>query len=190
MAELFPIEDKFVSVFNAPEGGIAFFAPKGTVAPTTFTKPSALGAAFESLGDLGEDGFTETTDSDSNDFKNVSGNTVLTVSKGKSRSFKLTLIETERPSVQSLSVGPVEKNEDGTIKSVDLTTKDSDEGVLVVYELLSSGTLRMYVLDRAKPVSFDDVKHNNGDLISHVVGLNCMDNGKKSVGRVLYGTAV
>ena len=184
------IEPGLVSVFNKPNGGIVFFAPKGTAVPTQLTQPSALGAAFASLGDLGKDGFVESRESDSEDYEDINGDVVLTVGKKKSRKWKMTLIETERPKVQEIVNGAVVTNTDGTIKSVKLSTLDNAEGVMVIYELLSSGTLRMVVLDRAKPEVTGDVTHSKGDLIGHEITVNAFDKGDSSVGMAYYGTAI
>lgn len=184
-----PIDDKNVSVFNqVTDGGIVYIAPKGTAVPQAFTKPSALDPAFKSLGDIGEDGFTESTDSDSDDYKNINGNTVLSVSKGKTRKFEFHFIEAERVELMKFVYGNAMTGTDGKLSKVDLQNAENPECVMVIYEMLSSGTLRMTVLDRAKPTDFGDLEHSKGNLMDYDVTVTALDNGGKS-GTMYYGTA-
>lgn len=184
-----PINDENVSVFNqVTDGGIVYFAPKGTALPTAFTKPSALGTAFKSLGDIGEDGFTESTDSDSDDYKNINGNTVLSVSKGKSRKFEFHFIEAERADLMNFIYGNASTDTNGKLTKVELQNAENPECVMVIYEMLSSGTLRMTVLDRAKPTDFGDIEHSKGNLMDYDVTVTALDNNGKS-GTMYYGTA-
>lgn len=178
-----------VTIANTiPDAGIVYWAPKGTALPTKFTKPSELVAAFTSLGDLSEDGFSETTDSSSDDKKDMAGNVVLSVSKGKTRSFKFTFIEAMRAELMKFIYGEknVELNTPGnTLKHIKMSGEDTPECVLVVYEVMSNGTLRMTVIDRAKADSYDEISHNRNDLLSYGVTIKALDNGGK-VGDVWF----
>ncbi len=175
------INDNNVTVSQpVSEGGIVYVAPKGTDVPDKLTKPSALPPAFKSLGDIGEDGFTESTDSDSDAFKNMGGHTVLTVSKGKSRQFKFTFIEALRADLMRFIYGNADVDESGNLTHYELSNKDNEECVAVVYELLSNGKTRMTTLDRVKPKEFDDVEHSIGSLMSYTVTVDALDHGGKS----------
>jgi hypothetical protein len=158
--------------------GVAYWAPKGTNAPTTYTAPDSLGEEFVSLGNVSEDGWTESTDSDSNDFKDINGDTVLSKAT-KSRSFKIPFIEPFRVSVLKLSFNAanVETDTDGSLKHVKVTNDDSEEGVLVLYELLTNGGAMMYVIKHAKPTDFDDVSHNGSDLMTRTPTFACLSDG-------------
>lgn len=183
------LDSNNVSVFNAPtEGGIVYRAPYGTTLPTAYTKPSELDTAFKSLGDLGEDGFTEETSVDSTDFKNVSGKVVLSVAAGKTRTFEMHLIEVERPALQEFVNGNATVDAEGKLEKVELSNDDAAESSLVIYEVLSSGTLRMIVLDRAKPTSFGSIEHSKGSLMDYDVTVTALDVDGKS-GTVYYAKA-
>ena len=178
-----------VSVYNTCEGGVAFFAPKGTAAPTEFCTPDKLDPAFKSLGDMSDDGIDMSIDSSSTDYKNINGSIVLSVSEGKTHKITLPMIETKRAAVEEIYNGKVTLGTGGEIKSVDMSNAESAEGVLVVYELLSDGTIRMYVYDRAKPSEFGSQSHKKKGLIVSEVTFTALDNGKNSVGTILYGVA-
>lgn len=168
--------------------GIAYWAPKGTAAPTQWTTPASLPAAFKSLGNLSEDGWTESTDADSNDFKDYNGDKVLS-SSTKSRSIQLPLIEPFRPSVLGVVYNSknVETNTDGSVKHVKITDEDSEEGVLVVYELLSNSKCVMHVAPRAKATDFDDVTHSGSDLMTQTPTFSCLSDGTASL-HMYFGT--
>ena len=183
------IDSTNVSVFNAnTEGGIVYRAPYGTTLPTAYAKPTALADGFKSLGDLGEDGFTESTSVDSTDFKDINGNTVLSVSKGKTRTFEFHFIEVERPALQEFVNGNATVDAEGRLEKVELSNADSAESSLVIYEVLSSGTLRMTVLDRAKPTDFGDIEHSKGSIMDNDVTVTALDVDGKS-GTVYYAKA-
>lgn len=180
MASKKPIDENNVSIFRAvPEAGIVYYAPKGTAIPTGFTKPAELDEAYVSLGDLGEDGFTESVDSEASDFKDVRGHIVLTVSNGKTRTYKFNFIEVQRAETAKLHYGNVETNEDGSIKHIELNSDDDPEYVFVIYELMSDDTMRMTVLDRGKATDFEDVSHQRGELESYTPTVTALDNGGK-----------
>src|SRR5574344_320898 len=161
-------------------GGIVYWAPKGTALPTD--APTALAAEYESLGDIGEDGFTESTKTDSNDFKDMAKNVVLTTSAGKTRSFKVTFIEALRVSLMKFIYGSASVTVDGTTSAltrVEMSNADQPEGVMVIEELMSDGTKRRTVLDRAKVSDYDDIDHQQGKLLSYGVTISALDdNGK------------
>lgn len=178
-----------VSVFNKASGGIVYIAPKGTDAPTALTQPGALDEAFKSLGDIGEDGFTESVDTGSNDFKDISGDTVLSVSNGKTRKFEFHFIEAERAALMEFYYGNATTNAStGALEKVELDNADNAEWVMVIYELLSSGTLRMTVLNRAKPTEFGDIDHNRGNLMDYDVTVTALSDGGKA-GSIFFGKA-
>lgn len=179
MATETAIDNSNVTLSARPKAsGVAYWAPKGTTAPTAYTAPDSLGAEFVSLGNVSEDGWTESTDSDSNDFKDINGDTVLSKAT-KSRSFQIPLIEPFRVSVLKLSFNAenVETDTDGSLKHVKVTNDDSEEGVLVLYELLTNGGAMMYVIKHAKPTDFDDVTHSGSDLMTRTPTFMCLSDG-------------
>lgn len=168
-------------------GGIIFRAPKGTALPTDAS--TALEAAYESLGDIGEDGFTESTKADSNDFKDMAGNIVLSVSGNKSRSFKTTFIEAKRVPLLKFVYGDSNVEVDDTtsaLKSVNMSNADQPECIIVAEELMSDGTKRRTVFDRAKASDWDDVDHQKGKLLSYGMTIKLLDNGDNSAGHIYF----
>lgn len=171
-------------------GGIIYWAPKGTALPTDAS--TALAVDYESLGDIDEDGFTESIKTDSNDFKDMAGNIVLTVGAGLTRTFKITFIEAMRVSLLKFIYGSSNVTVDPTtsaLNSVNLSNADQPEGVMVIEELMSDGTKRRTVLDRVKASDYDDIDHQKGKLLSYGVTVKALDNGSNSSGMVYFAKA-
>lgn len=179
-----------ITVGKPNQGGCVYWAPKGTTLPTDAS--TALAATYVSLGDISEDGFTEKTDLSSNDFNDWSGNTVLTVAKGKKRTWGLTFIEALNANVLKLVYGKANVEVDPTtsaLKSVTMTGEDVDEGILVIEELYgaNSDVKCRTVIDRAKIDSYDDVPHTMGDLLAYGMEFTGLDNDGE-VGHKYYAT--
>lgn len=71
--------------------GSCFVAPLGTAGPTDAT--STLNAAYIDLGNIGEDGFTETAEKSTEDKKNFGGKLVKVLQTDYKHTFKFTLME-------------------------------------------------------------------------------------------------
>lgn len=80
-----------VSAGKGVKGGYIFSAPVGTALPTDIKTP--LGEAFNILGFISEDGYTETVEEDSNDLVDMNGDLMDSASSNRVESAQVTLAE-------------------------------------------------------------------------------------------------
>jgi len=84
-------DDKNIYAAEPLATGSCLVAPLGTPGPTSAT--SALNVAFIDLGNIGEDGFTETTDRSVDKKKNFGGRTVKILQTDYTHTFSFVLLE-------------------------------------------------------------------------------------------------
>jgi len=162
------IDATLVTVGKPVEGGCAFtcFADNPTL-PTSASE--ALAEGFESLGDLSENGFTQTTESTSNDFKGWHGKVLLTDVTDEKDKVKLELVEVGRLAAAQLRFGAANvkasAEDPNTFEAIDARGIPAATVPLVIDELESNGWLRRTVYPKVKVDSVDDVAHQRGSLM-------------------------
>lgn len=122
-----------VSTTRGVKGGYVFCAPVGTALPNDIYTP--LNPAFECVGFVGEDGFTEAVDGGSESIVDMNGDTVDSYDEAKTETCVMKLIEM---ALQSLKVQYGEKNveeRDGMIV-VKHDWSNADDELSWVFELL------------------------------------------------------
>ncbi len=165
MTELDP---GLVTVGKPVEGGCCFtsFAENPTL-PTAAT--SKLSDDFVSLGELSENGFTESTESNSTDFKGWHGKNLLTEVTDQKTKHKGEFVEVDRLSVAQLRYGKdnvtVDATNAETYSAINVADIPSTPVPLIFDELESNGWLRRTVIPKAKIDSIDDVPHQRGSLM-------------------------
>ncbi len=165
MTELDP---GLVTVGKPVEGGCCFtsFAENPTL-PTAAT--SKLSNDFVSLGELSENGFTESTESNSTDFKGWHGKNLLTEVTDQKTKYKGEFVEVDRLSVAQLRYGKdnvtVDATNAETYSAINVADIPSTPVPLIFDELESNGWLRRTVIPKAKIDSIDDVPHQRGSLM-------------------------
>ncbi|TNU89384.1 hypothetical protein FIC87_11335 [Eggerthella lenta] len=127
---------------------------------------SAL-AGWESLGELSENGFSESKSVTENKFKGWHGSVVLTAISEEENTYKAEFIEVNRPSAAKLRYGSknVETGADGSVSHISGKPSTGDKVPLVFDELESNGYLRRTVVRKASVSSFDEVPHRKGALM-------------------------
>lgn len=168
MAENTGIDTSLVTVGQPVEGGCCWtsFADAPTL-PTDATTAMGTLADFESLGELSENGYTESTSATSNKFKGWHGSVVLTTISDTENTYKLEFIEPYRPTVAKLRFGKdnVTVDEAGVVTAIKGKALSNVTVPLVIDELESNGYLRRIVVPKASIDSFDDVAHQKGSLL-------------------------
>lgn len=179
-ANLNAFDNNMVTVGQPSEGGCCFtsFEANPSVPTDAVTKISTL-AGFESLGDLSENGYTESKSVTSNKLKGWRGSVVLSVLSEEDHTFKLEFIEVNRPSVAKLRYGAenVEAGDDGSVAHIKAVIGTNVRVPLVIDELESGGYLRRTVIKQATIDSFDDVPHQKGSLMVYGMTFTAMDTG-------------
>ena len=177
------IDTSLVTVGSPTEGGCAYisFAENPTMPKDASTKMSTL-EGFESLGEVSEDGFTESKSVTSNTFKGWHGSTVLTQAQDEDHTFQIAFLEVSRPAVAKLrhGVNAVETGEDGSVSHIKPIVGTNITVSLVIDELESNGYLRRTIIPKATVNSFDDVSHQRGSLMVYGCTITAIDPGTGS----------
>ena len=146
--------------FGKPKAtGAVFIAPAGTTLPTDGT--TALGAAFQNMGYISEDGYVQNIATDTEDVQAWGGDTVLTAQSSYSETHTVNFIETN---VDTLKViyGDANVTEAGGTITVKSTGKELGECVVVIELVLTGGRVKRVVIPRAKiadrsgDITYDD----------------------------------
>lgn len=174
------IDTSLITVGSPVEGGCCYtsFADSPKLPTDATTKMGTL-ADFESLGELSENGYTESKSVTSNKFKGWHGSVVLTKISDEENTFKVEFLEINRPSVAKLRYGAanVETGDDGSVSHIKAVVGTETKVPLVFDELESNGCLRRTLVKRATIDSFDDVPHAQGSLMVYGMTFTAVDTG-------------
>ena len=168
MADIAEIDHPLATVGAPAEGGCCYTCLDDTPAyPSDAVAKIASLANWESLGELTNNGYTETKSISSTDQTGWHGSVILTTVESETNTYKAEFTEVMRPTVAKLRYGKnnVEVNDDGTIKHVVGKPVGLQTVPLVFDELLSNGTLCRTLVKKATITDFDDVPHKKGDLM-------------------------
>lgn len=180
MADLEAIDTSLISVGKPTDGGCVYvsFAEKPTL-PTSASQKMSEMSDFESVGEISENGFTESKSVTSSKFSGWHGGTVLTAQQSEDHTFKLEFLEVARPVVAAMRFGKkaVTEGEDGSVASIKPIIGTEITVSLVIDELESNGMLRRTVIDKATIESFDDVPHQRGSLMVYGCTFTAIDPG-------------
>lgn len=172
------IDTSLVTVGQPVEGGCCWtsFEDNPQLPTDATTKMSTL-EGFESLGELSENGYTESQSVTNNKFKGWHGSVVLTSISEEERTFKVEFIEPNRDSVSKLKFGSknVEADEQGNVTHIKAVAGTNITVPLVFDELESNGYLRRTVIKKATIDSFDDVAHQKGSLLVYGMTFTAID---------------
>lgn len=162
------IDTSLVTVGQPSEGGCCWtsFADSPTLPTDASTKMSTI-TGWDSLGELSENGYTESKSVTNNKFKGWHGSIVLAAVSGEENTYKVEFIEVNRPSAAKLRYGAenVSAGTDGSVAHIMGKISTGDNVPLVFDELESNGYLRRTVIRSASIDSFDDVPHQKGSLM-------------------------
>lgn len=180
------INASFVTVGKPVDGGCVFvsFDTSATLPTDATTKMSTL-AKFESVGEISENGYTESRSLSTTNHKGWHNKTMITSIDEDTKTYKLEFIEVSRAAVAKLRYGKnnVTVGEDGEITKIVDGAYDGAPVALVIDELESGGKLRRTVVKKAVITSFDDASHAQGSLVSYGITftVNEPDDGSKAV---------
>lgn len=157
------------NVTTAKQGttGTIWRAPKGTTLPTDAT--TALNEAFKNLGHISEDGVTFSDSKDSQEIKNMSGDTVLTVLNGTTSTMAFSLLEGLSAEVLKAAYG--DSAVTGTTLaggiSAAVSGAEPDECVWVFETVLRGGVLKRVVIPAGKVTEIGDVVYKNDEALAY-----------------------
>lgn len=168
------LDSSALGVGKGREGGYACVAPAGTnpSAYEDMTKTLAelcndTGSVLKSLGYIGEDGITITTDTDTDDMTDWSGSTVASPMTSYSESVQVPFLES-RETVLKVVFGDenVTTNAKGAL--VVRHNKNFTGAHVFVFDSIVSGTkVKRTIVPVGVINERDDVQYNNSDLVTY-----------------------
>ncbi len=183
------LDSSLVTVGNPVDGGSCFTSFKSDAAlPTDATTKMSTLTDFESLGELSDNGFTESKSVSTDAKKGWHGTTLLVVTTDEDKKYKAEFVEVNRPAVAKLRYGAdnVTADTDGSVSKIEDRFGVDTTVPLVFDELESNGYLRRTVVKKARVTSFDDVGHKRGDLIMYGMEFTVLDPGDGSPAVTIY----
>ena len=167
MAELEELDATLVTVGQPADGGCCFVCFEED--PTFPTDASSdWGAGWESVGELSTNGYTEGKSATSTDHKGWHGSVLLTTIDDETNTYKIELVEVNRPTAAKLRYGAgnvVVDDTTGQVKQITGKPGQIKPVAIGIDELESNGYLRRTIVKRAMVSSFDDVPHQKGSLM-------------------------
>ncbi|OHX26862.1 phage tail protein [Streptococcus iniae] len=155
-----------VSAAKPKVGGAIYSAPVGSKLPTDAT--TVLDVAFKSLGYISKNGLANEDKRESEDITAWGGDVVASAQKGKSDTFKYTLIETLNIEVLKEVYG--QGNVTGDLSSgitVKSNSKDLPERSYVVEMIMKNGVIKRIVVPKAKISEVGEIKYVDDDVAGY-----------------------
>lgn len=155
-----------VSSTKGLKGGYIFTAPAGTALPTDYK--TALAAAWKCLGFISEDGYTETLDTDSEDFNDMNGDLMASPQTSRVESGQFTLAEIKAATLKMMYGDANVTDENGVI-TVKHNGDSSDTWPLVLELVLKDGRRWRKVIPLAQSSELDDLTLAVGELAARAL---------------------
>lgn len=168
-------------------GGI-FWAPKGSSRPTDYATP--LDSAYISLGYVGPDGVTESTNRSTEEIRVWGGVKVRTVQTEFGVNLTFALYESRRADALRFIFGEQNVVEAGGAITVKRNEKSLPHGQIVV-EMLDMELSRRLDVGNAQVVEVGDITYVDGEAIAYEVTVSCDpdENGDSLVEYIQTGAA-
>lgn len=165
-------------------GGYAWVAPYGTALPTDAV--TAIPEAFESLGYISEDGLTNTTDTDSEDYKDWAGDVIQSAQTSYAESYQASFLES-RASVLRVVYGDANVDDDGNGSIAVRHNGSFNEERSYIFESLVTTTLiKRTVIPRGAIFERDDVAETSEDLLAYTPTIKALPDSSGNTSYVYY----
>lgn len=157
-------DTKKVSVGKPKVGGAVYRAPLGSTLPTD--AKTDLDAAFICLGYVSEDGLENEISVDSDEIKAWGGDTVAVIQKGKSETYKFTLIQILDPNVLEAVYNTSNISGELTTGMTVRINSDEAEAAAYVFEIiLTDGAKKRIVAPNAKLSELGTITYKDDEAI-------------------------
>lgn len=155
-----------VSTGKPAIGGAIFIAPLGSTLPTTATE--TLDEAFENVGYISEDGYTNSNSPETDSIKAWGGDVVANPLTEKEDTFQWAMIEASNTVVLKAVYG--DDNVTGDLETgieVRANTKEAMERAIVIDTVLKGGIVKRTVIPRAALTEVGDIVYKDDELIQY-----------------------
>lgn len=169
---------------NGNAGGYAWVGGMAATLPTD--AKAAVGGEFKSLGFISEDGLTNTTDTDSEDYKDWGGTVIKSAQTSYAESYQASFLES-RESVLKTVYGDanVESDGEGGI-SVKHNGNFTEERRYVFESLVTPTLIKRTVIPRGSIMERDDVSENSSDLLAYTPTIKALPDEDGNTSYVYY----
>ena len=162
MAEINKNNEVNVSGGKGVAGGYFYVAPVGSTLPTDCK--SELDPAFKTLGFVSEDGVTFSSESDSEELKDMNGDTIDTLSSSQTETFTVTLAEVKK-GTQAALYGAKNVTDEAGVLTVHVNGKSTDKMACVFELLLKNDRKWRRVVPIAKVTEVGDLTVAASELV-------------------------
>lgn len=149
--------------------GSVSVAPTGTTAPTNST--TALNVAFADVGEIGEDGITESYSDDVTEIRNNNGTTIRRVITGSGATLSFTMLETSAATLELYHKGSSVTGSTGAY-AIHVKEVNSVRNAVVLDVLDGTTHVRIYA-GNAEVGERGDIVYNAGVPIGYQVTISC-----------------
>lgn len=156
----------YVSAGKPKVGGAIFVAPLGTTLPTDAT--TDLDAAFENVGYISEDGYTNANSAETDAIKAWGGDNVYNTLTDKPDTFQWAMIEAGNKVVLKTVYG--DDNVTGDLETgmtVRANSQEAMERAIVIDTVLRGNILKRTVIPRAQLTELGDIVYKDDELVAY-----------------------
>lgn len=165
-------------------GGYAWVGKTTDPLPTDAKTP--ISDAFKSLGYISEDGLTNTTDTDSEDYKEWGGTVIKSEQTSYSESYQASFLES-RESVLKTVYGDDNVTSDGNGGiAVKHNGAFTEERAYIFESLVTATLIKRTVIPRGSIQERDDVSENSEDLLSYTPTIKALPDADGNTSYVYY----
>lgn len=159
---------KTVTAAKPKTAGVIYKAPLGTTLPTDAT--TALASAYKTLGKLGEGGFSNTYERNSDDIREMGGAVVLTVQTESTDKFKFKLIDALDPDALKAAFGDTKVT--GTLTGtggivVTADGSEPEEAVWVFDTAMRDGAFQRIVIPDGKVSEMSEIVYRRNEAVGY-----------------------
>lgn len=163
-----------VSVGKPKIGGAIYRAPAATTLPTDAI--TELNAAFKQMGYISDDGVTNENSVESDDIKAWGGDTVQTLQKEKTDTFKFTFIEALNLEVMKAVYG--DANVTGTLAdgvAIKANSAEQEACCWVIDMILNGKVMKRIVVPNGKVTEVGEVVYKDDEAIGYETTVKAMN---------------
>ena len=171
-----PNNTDYVTTGKPKTTGAIFYAPEGTVLPTS--ADTELDKAFTCVGLISDGGMKRSIKRTTKEIKDWGGNTVKVVQTEVKETFAFSMIEARNAAGQKATYG--ESNVTGDLASgitVKHDSSDPEEHAWVIDQIMSNGDLYRIVIPSGKVTDLDDVSYKPDEPIAYGVTITAVADG-------------
>lgn len=162
---------KNVHLTRTKVSGTVFVAPVGTALPESAS--AELDEKYENVGYIGEDGITNSTETDVTEIKELGGSTVLSIITSYSESYQFVMVETNKTSMSLRYESANVTGEEDTGLKITHKMPTGEKHAVVIDLFLTGGKRKRICIASASVKEVGDITYAAGDAIGYDVTLAC-----------------